>query len=85
MIGYGNTTRPSTTGNANREVVAAIRLADNMKELNNSSDIRSRQSFVVQDDTRHLRDERETTPDQNVPYRQLQVMWQPRCTHTPSN
>ena len=74
MIGYGNTTRPSTTGNANREVVAAIRLADNMKELNNSSDIRSRQSFVVQDDTRHLRDERETTRDQNVPYRQLQGM-----------
>ena len=35
----------------NREDVATIRLAENMEELNNSSNIRSRQSCVVQDDT----------------------------------
>ena len=72
------------TGNMNREDVATIRLTWNMEELNNSSDIRSRQSCVVQDDTWHPPDEWETAPDQNVPYRQLQGMWQQTYSHAPS-
>jgi len=37
----------------------------------------------MQDDTRHPPDVWETAPDQNVPYRQLQGMWQQRYSHAP--